>query len=73
MRYAARGSLARTERLFVAAYTSAAFQKVREALLACSNADRTFLRRWIVKWIDERGHVLRDAEPLPDRGCDGRP
>ena len=54
------------------AYTSAEFQAVRRALLACSNADRAFLRRWILKFVDEYGHIVRDAEALPDRGCDDK-
>ncbi len=51
------------------AYTSAEFQRVRESLLACSNADRAYLRRWILRWIDEWGRVRREAEVLPDKGC----
>jgi hypothetical protein len=50
-------------------YTSPEFQAVRRALLACSDADRAYLRRWILLWIDDRGHVLRDADPLPDKEC----
>lgn len=50
-------------------YTSKEFQAVREALLACSNADRAYLRRWILRWIDEYGHVIRNAEKLPGKGC----
>ena len=49
--------------------TSAEFQAVRRALLACSNADRAYLRRWILRWVDEQGRIRKDAEPLPDRGC----
>ncbi len=51
------------------AYTSMEFQKVREALLTCSDADRAYLRRWILRWIDDYGHVLREAEKLPEKGC----
>jgi hypothetical protein len=29
-------------------YTSSEFQAVREALLNCNNADRAYLRRWIL-------------------------
>lgn len=50
-------------------YTSTEFQRVRQALVACSDADRAYLRRWILRWVDERGRILREAEPLPDRGC----
>jgi hypothetical protein len=50
-------------------YTSNEFQAVRIALLACNNADRAYLRRWILRWIDEYGHISRDAEKLPKRGC----
>ena|GEM_PF-5925990 len=50
-------------------YTSAEFQRVREALLKCSDADRAYLRRWIIKWIDERRYIRPDAEKLPDKGC----
>jgi len=49
--------------------TSAEFQAVRRALLACSNADRAYPRRWILRWVDEQGHVQRGAQPLPDIGC----
>ena len=30
--------------------TSAEFQAARRALLACTDADWAFLRRWIVRW-----------------------
>jgi hypothetical protein len=30
-------------------YTSAEFQTARRALLACSDADRAFLRRWLLR------------------------
>jgi hypothetical protein len=50
-------------------YTSLEFQRVRQALLACSDADRAYLRRWILRWIDDYGRIRRDAEKLPDRGC----
>ena len=50
-------------------YTSAEFQQTRKALLACNDADRAYLRRWILRWIDDRGHISRDAERLPERGC----
>jgi hypothetical protein len=50
-------------------YTSMEFQRVREALLACNDADRAYLRRWILRWIDEYGHIIRDAERLPEKGC----
>ncbi len=50
-------------------YTSAEFQRVREALIACSNADRAYLRRWILQWIDEHGRINREADPLPTKGC----
>jgi len=46
-------------------YTSAEFQNVRKALLACSNADRAYLRRWILQWVDEHGHINKDAEQMP--------
>ena len=52
------------------AYTSSEFQEVRRALLKCNNADRAFLRRWILRWTDDHGHILSDAEPLPDRGIE---
>ncbi len=42
---------------------------MREALLNCNNADRAYLRRWILRWIDEYGHIHRDAEKLPKKGC----
>ena len=50
-------------------YTSAEFQAAREALLKCTNADRAFLRRWILRWIDNRGRILYNAEKLPEQGC----
>jgi hypothetical protein len=49
-------------------YTSAEFQAVRTALLRCQPHDLAFLRRWIVRWVDDRGHICSGAEPLPDRG-----
>lgn len=50
-------------------YTSAEFQRVREALLKCNDADRAYLRRWILAWVDDRGRVRADAEKMPERGC----
>jgi hypothetical protein len=50
-------------------YTSQEFQRVREALLKCSNADRAFLRRWILRWVDDRRRILANAEKLPEKGC----
>jgi hypothetical protein len=50
-------------------YTSMEFQRVREALLACNDADRAYLRRWILRWIDDYGRISREAEKLPDKGC----
>lgn len=50
-------------------YTSAEFQRVREALLACSDADRAYLRRWILRWVTEYGKIAAEAEKLPDKGC----
>jgi hypothetical protein len=50
-------------------YASIEFQAVREALLACNNADRAYLRRWVLRWIDDYGHILRDAEKMPEKGC----
>jgi len=32
-------------------YTSMEFQRVREALLACNDADRAYLRRWILRGL----------------------
>jgi hypothetical protein len=52
------------------AYTSAEFQAVRKALLACTDADRALLRNWILRWVDDMGRIRRDAEPLPERGAD---
>jgi len=52
----------------MSAYTSAEFQAVRKALLACSDADRAYLRRWILHWIDDMGRIRRDSEPLPTQG-----
>lgn len=53
-------------------YTSSEFQAVRRALLTCNDADRAFLRRWLLTWVDDRGRIRRDAEPLPDRGVPDR-
>jgi hypothetical protein len=53
-------------------YTSLEFQAVRRALLACNDADRAYLRRWLLRWVDDMGRVRRDAEPLPDRGVHDR-
>jgi hypothetical protein len=50
-------------------YTSREFQAVREALLKCSNADRAYLRRWILRWVDDHGRIARGAETLPENGC----
>lgn len=50
-------------------YTSMELQRVREALLACNGADRAYLRRWILRWVDDHGHVSREAEKLPTKGC----
>ena len=58
--------------VFSGMYTSREFQAVREALLKCSDADRAYLRRWILHWVDDRGRIRRDAEtgePLPRKGC----
>jgi len=38
------------------------FQRVREPLLACSNADRAYLFRWIRSGIDSYGRIDPDAE-----------
>jgi hypothetical protein len=54
------------------AYTSAEFQVARRALLACSDADRAYLRRWLLAWTDDLGRILRDAPSLPDRGVPER-
>ncbi len=50
-------------------YTSLEFQRVREALLACNDPDRAYLRRWILRWIDDYGRISREAESLPEKGC----
>lgn len=50
-------------------YTSIEFQRVREALLACSDADRAYLRRWILRWVDAHGRISREADKLPHEGC----
>jgi hypothetical protein len=50
-------------------YTSAEFQTVRLALFKCSDADRAYLRRWILRWVDDRGRIRSEAEPLPEKGC----
>jgi hypothetical protein len=57
----------------VSGYTSEEFQSARRALLACSDADRAFLRRLLLRWTDEHGHVRRDADPLPAQGVVGQP
>jgi len=41
---------------------------VQEALLAYNDADCAYLRRWILRWIDEYGHAIRDAEKMPEKG-----
>lgn len=46
--------------------TGREFQKARLALLACSNADRAFLRRWLLRWTTDTGKIQKDAD-LPDR------
>jgi hypothetical protein len=51
------------------AYTTAEFQAVRKALLDCHDADRAFLRRWILRWVDDHGRILSEAEELPTQGC----
>jgi hypothetical protein len=48
------------------AYTSAEFRGVRRALLACNDADRAYLRRWLLRWVDDHGRIKRDAEALPE-------
>lgn len=50
-------------------YTSPEFQAVRRALLVCTDADRAYLRRWILRWIDDRGGVRPGSEALPDKEC----
>ena len=50
-------------------YTSTEFQAVRKALLACKDADRAYLRRWILRWVDNHGRIDTESEPLSDRGC----
>lgn len=53
-------------------YTSIEFRTARKALLAWSDADRAFLRRWLLKWTDEHGQVVREAiAGLPGAGCLG--
>ena len=49
-------------------YTSNEFQAVRKALLACKDADRAYLRRWISRWVDDHGRIRPEAEELPDKG-----
>jgi hypothetical protein len=53
----------------VGGYTSKEFQTVREALFACNNADRAYLRRWILRWVADYGHVRPEAEKMPEKGC----
>lgn len=36
-------------------YTSQEFQAVCKALLACNDADRAYLRRWILRWLTTTG------------------
>ena len=50
-------------------YTSMEFQRVREALLAFKDAERAYLRRWILRWIDDYGRISGEAEKLPEKGC----
>jgi hypothetical protein len=50
-------------------YTSAEFQAVCEALLKCTSADRAYLRRWILRWVDDHGRLLPSGETLPEKGC----
>jgi hypothetical protein len=45
------------------------FQTARKALLACKDADRAYLRRWILLWVDDHGHIRPDAEKLAEKGC----
>jgi hypothetical protein len=49
-------------------YTSEEFQIARRALLECSDADRAYLRKWLLRWTDDHGHIKRDAEPMPTQG-----
>jgi len=49
-------------------YTSVEFQNARKALLACSDADRAYLRRWILQWVDDHGNINADAECMPTKG-----
>lgn len=49
-------------------YTSAEFLAVCKALIACNDADRAYLRRWLLKWTDEQGRLFKGAESLPERG-----
>jgi hypothetical protein len=51
-------------------YTSAEFQALRRALLACNDADRAYKRRWFLKWVDYYGRILGDAGPLPELGVE---
>lgn len=46
------------------------FQEVRKALLKCSDADRAYLRNWLIKYVDTQGRIIEEAkqEPLPEKG-----
>jgi hypothetical protein len=50
-------------------YTSNEFQAVRKARVARRGPDRVYLRPWTLRWVDDCGHIRRDAEPLPDQGA----
>lgn len=48
------------------------YQEEHPKLLAgeqIDDADRAYLRRWVLRWVDERGQVRHNAEPLPDQEC----
>lgn len=46
-----------------AAFASPEFQAVEPALISGRSADRACLRRWVLRWIGERGHQRPEAEP----------
>jgi hypothetical protein len=33
-------------------------QQIRYRLLALNDADRAYVRRWLIRWVDESGRVL---------------
>jgi len=54
-------------------YASKGFQAVRVALLDCNDADRAYMRRWILRGIDAPLGQARDPQPPTNQYERGSP